>query len=479
MTYDFSSDLTVSGQWGYFKRRTFNRGSPSNPGGRVGELPTIRGEIPGNPFPAMDANGNQLYAMDANGDGVPDRNGSGQVVPASGAATGIPFNEDVSFAAWRPWGKHGTLPTQLGPDGASVGSGLITGWRSALRADFTVPYLDGWEGSASYLYSEQTDNSRANNFSLGALTQGLNCDVANDRDACFNPFVSTDSSTLNTQAVADSTYVQNRVNDVESLQTFDLVLNGIIAPGGFSLPGGDIGAALGYQRREDRFDNMPSLHSLTGDVFIGTQLFPNSDGRTVDAYFAELALPLHDTLEAQVAVRNEKYSTGQSSTDPKYGLVYIPTNWLTVRATKGTSFIAPTLDQLNAPESCGLTNVSDPFTTFAAFTASCSQGNPDLVPESADTMSLGVTLEPMDGLTVALDYSESDFEDRIIGATTDDILSRDFFNFQQATGYSGSDEPPVAMVEAWVANPLSDPRIQRDPNNVCLLYTSPSPRDRG
>ncbi|MAO41139.1 MAG: hypothetical protein CMK70_13350 [Pseudohongiella sp.] len=468
-TYDFSSGLTLSGQWGYFKRRTYNRGSPSNPGGRVGELPTVRGEIPGNPFPAVDANGNQLYAVDANGDGVPDRNANGMVIRAPNAAAGIPFNEDVAFAAWRPWGKHGTLPTQLGPDGATVGSGLIYGWRSALRADFTVPWIEGWEGSASYLYSEQTDNSRANNFSLSALTQGLNCDVANDRDACFTPFVSTDPSTRNTQAVADSTYVQNRVFDVESLQTLDVVLNGVISPGGFVLPGGEVGAAVGYQRREDRFDNTPSLHSLTGDVFIGTQLFPVSDGRTVDAYFVELSLPLFNTLEAQVAVRNEEYSTGQSSTDPKFGLVYIPTDWLTVRATTGTSFIAPTLNQLNAPESCGLTNVSDPFTTFAAFTANCSQGNPNLVPESADTTAFGVTLNLLDGMTLDIDWSETNFEDRIISSTTADILAADFFNFRQATGYSGSGLPPVDQVRAWVNNPLSDKRIQRDPNNVAQI----------
>ncbi|WP_237134211.1 TonB-dependent receptor plug domain-containing protein [Pseudohongiella sp. O18] len=468
-TYDFSSGLTLSGQWGYFKRRTYNRGSPSNPGGRVGELPTVRGEIPGNPFPAVDANGNQLYAVDANGDGVPDRNANGMVIRAPSAATGIPFNEDVNFAAWRPWGKHGTLPTQLGPDGSTVGAGLIHGWRSALRADFTVPWIEGWEGSASYMYSEQTDNSRANNFSLSALTQGLNCDVANDRDACFTPFVSTDPSTLNTQAVADSTYVQNRVFDVESLQTLDVVLNGVISPGGFTLPGGEVGAAVGYQRREDRFDNTPSLHSLTGDVFIGTQLFPVSDGRTVDAYFVELSLPLFNTLEAQVAVRNEDYSTGQSSTDPKFGLVYIPTDWLTVRATTGTSFIAPTLNQLNAPESCGLTNVSDPFTTFAAFTANCSQGNPNLVPESADTTAFGVTLNLLDGMTLDIDWSETNFEDRIISSTTADILAADFFNFRQATGYSGSGLPPVDQVRAWVNNPLSDKRIQRDPNNVAQI----------
>ncbi|OFE11985.1 hypothetical protein PHACT_01535 [Pseudohongiella acticola] len=466
LTYDVSSDLTLSGQWSYYKRWTANRGSPSNPGGRTGELPDIRGELPGNPFPAQDANGNQLFAQDANGDGVPDRGPNGQVIRDP---SGIPFNEDVAFSAWRPWGKHGTLPSQLGADGSTVGSGLLFGFRSALSADFTVPFVEGWDGKATYMYARSTDNSRANNFSLGFLTQGLNCDVVNDREACFNPFVSPDGNNLNTQAVADSTYVQNRVDDVDTLQTFDLVFNGVIAPGGFELPGGQIGAAVGYQRRDDRFDNTPSLHSLTGDVFIGTQLFPFSDSRTADAFFGELALPVLDNLELQVAVRNEEYSTGQSSTDPKYGLIYLPTDWLSIRATKGTSFIAPSLNQLNAPQSCGLTNVADPFTTFAAFTANCSQGNPDLVPESADTMGIGFTLNLLEGMTLDIDYSETDFTDRIISSTTADILASDFFNFRQATGYSGTGTPPADMVRAWVASPQSDPRIQRDPNNVAQI----------
>lgn len=469
LSYDVSSDLTLNGQWGYFKRRSYNRGSPANPGGRTGELPVVRGELPGNPFPARDAGGNQLYAIDANGDGVPDRDAGGNVIRAADAASGIAFNEDVRFASWRPWGKHGTLPSQLGSDGATNGSGNISGFRTALTAEFTVPFLEGWDGSANYMYARTTNRSLANNFSLGALTKGLNCDVVNDRSSCFNPFVSTDASTLNTQAVADSTYVQNRVDNADTLQTFDLVLNGVISPGGFELPGGQIGAAFGYQRRDDKFTDMPSLHSLTGDVFIGNQLYPVRDGRTVDAYFAEFALPVLDNLEFQVAVRDEEYSTGQSSTDPKYGVVYIPTNWLTLRATKGTSFIAPSLNQLNSPQSCGLTNVADPFTTFAAFTANCSQGNPALVPESADTQSFGFSLSPMDGMSIDIDWSETDFVDRIVSSTTADILAADFFNFRQATGYSGSGLPPMSAVASWVANPLSDKRIQRDPNNLAQI----------
>ncbi|MES3008669.1 MAG: TonB-dependent receptor [Pseudomonadota bacterium] len=464
LSYDVSDDLSLSAQTSFFSRRAYNRGSASNPGGRVAELPTIRGELPGNPYRAKTSTGALLFAQDANRDGIPDRNSSNQVIldPA-----GIAFNEDVKFAAWRPWGKQGTLPSQLSSDGSLASDTYIRGFRQALKAEFAVPgdFLVDWRGTATYTFSQQLDKSLAPNFSLSAIKQGLNCDVINDREACFNPFVATNPANLNTQAVADSTLLHsNRQHEDTKLQTFDIVFNGDLPLGGFELPGGPIGSAIGYQRRDDRFNNIPSLHSLTGDVFIGTQLFPNSDGRKVDSYFAELSLPILENLEGQVAVRNEKYSTGQSSTDPKYGLVYTPIDILTLRVSAGESFIAPTLDQLNAPQSCGLTNVSDPFTSFAAFTANCSQGNPNLVPETADTLSVGFELEIIEDLNLSIDWSETDFTDRIVTSTTSDVLATDFFNFKQATGFAGTGKPTLAQVAAWNADPRSDKRIQRNPD---------------
>lgn len=465
-SYDVSPELSWNAQFGFYNRKAQNRGSPSNPGGRTSELPVIRGEQPGNPYRAVDANGNPLFAADANGDGVPDRNAAGvvQLDP-----TGIPFNEDVLFGAWRPVGISQTLPAQHADDGAIVGDTDITGYRAAFDVDFAVPVVEGWEGRASYLYNRRNENNRQNNFSFNAIVQGLSCDVVNDADACFNPFapIPGQPDTYNTQAVADSLVVQNRDDNNDTLQTFDLIINGELPLGGFELPGGAIGAAFGYQRRDESFDQMPAVHSLANDQFIGAQLVPVSDGRTVDSYFAEFSAPLLDNLELQVAVRNEDYSTGQSSTDPKYGLVYSPADFMTLRASMGTSFIAPTLDQLNAPESCGLTNVADPFTTFAAFTASCSAGNPALTPESADTMAFGFTWDIMDGMRLDVDYSETDFADRIVDSTTADILALDFFNFQNAFGAVPAGQlPSLDQVRQWVADPRSDKRIVRNAGNI-------------
>ncbi|MDA1370739.1 MAG: TonB-dependent receptor [Proteobacteria bacterium] len=468
-SYDFSNDLSVNAQYSLWDVKHQVRGSPINPGGRVTELPIVRGEIPGNPFPALDANGNQLFALDANGDGVPDRVGGDPFGTVILDPNGIPFNEDVSFASWRPWAKHGTLPSIFNSDGSSPRDGHFFGSRAVLQADFNVPYLEGWEGHAAYMWSQEVDNDKDYEGSFGGLNQGLRCDVATDREACFTPFV-TDAANANTQAVADSTVNYARERNEERLQTFDLVINGSVPLGSIELPGGPVGAALGYQRRDEQFDDSPASYVQQNDQWIGSQELPNSGGRQVDSFFAELSLPVLNNLELQLAVRDEDYSTGQNSTDPKYGIVYSPFNNLTLRASKGTSFIAPSLNALTSPQVCGLQNIADPFTIFAAFTSSCNQGNPNLVPESADTVSAGFDWDIIDGMRLSLTYSETDFTDRIVATNSQDILANDFFNFQQAFGaVPAGQKPTLTQVANWVNDPRSDKRVVRDPNNLAEI----------
>ncbi len=481
-SYEFSEDLSMNAQLNYWDVRHQVRGSPINPGGRVTELPVIRGEIPGNPYRAVNSLGQPLFAQDANKDGVPDRVG-GQFGTVILDPSGIPFNEDVAFSSWRPWAKHGTKPAIFNGDGSSPRDGHFGGIRSVVQADFNVPFVEGWEGHSAYMWSRSLVTDKEYEGSFGGLNQGLRCDVAKDRKSCFTPFVATKAADLNTQAVADSTVNYQHLRQEDILQTFDLVINGDLPLGGFELPGGAIGSALGYQRRDEQFDDLPTPYQLKNDQWIGAQGFPDSGGRSVDSWFAELALPILDNLDVQLAVRDEAYSTGQSSTDPKYGIVYSPFTNLSLRATKGTAFIAPSLGQLNSPQVCGLQNIADPFSTFAAFTSSCNQGNPDLAPESADTLSAGIDWDITDGMRLSLTYSETDFSDRIVATSSQDILANDFFNYKLAygtpTGAGG--KPTAAQLATWVADPRSDNRVVRDPfslDQIVRVYQSSSNASR-
>ena len=215
----------------------------------------------------------------------------------------------------------------------------------------------------------------------------------------------------------------------DELVTVDLVLNGDVPLGGFELPGGPIGAAVGYQLRQESFMNMPSAVELMGNTWIGgtEPEVITSGSRDIDSFFAELAIPVLDNLEIEAAVRREEFSTGQASTDPKFGITYAPTSWLTLRGTTGDAFIAPTLSQLYDPVSCGLSTVTDRFGPFSAFTTACAGGNALLKNETATTQSAGFDLV-FENFDLHLTWNNTEFQNRIV-------------------------------------------------NTSCLLYTSPSPRD--
>ena len=101
------------------------------------------------------------------------------------------------------------------------------------------------------------------------------------------------------------------------------------------------------------------------------------------------------------------------STDPTVGLRYQPTGGLTLRASWGTGFLPPGVNQL----------VGDaPFTFPSGVWADPKRGNtptpeylqitgdnPGLTPEQSESWSAGVILEPMllPGLRLSVDYTLS------------------------------------------------------------------------
>lgn len=476
ISYDFDNDISVAFQSSLFDRETFIRRSPTSSGGNIADLPKIRGELPGNPFRAVTSTGVPLFARDANRDGIPDRNASNVVIldPA-----GIPFNEDVTFNRWRPITKHGTLSSQLNSDGTRRGGGIEDGYRTVLSAEFPVPLLQGWTGTSAFTHQTTNEERPDLNYSVSKIAKALNCDVIANRSACFNPFYSTHPSTLNTQETVDGITMVQASYSTTRLQTWDSVLSGTIEPGGFQLPGGAIGAAIGVQWIQTYSDYDEAEMYKLDDAFNGSQGFDTTYKRNTRSLFSELSLPLLENLELQLAVRKEEYSTGHSSTDPKYGLVYSPFDNFSLRASTGTSFIVPSVSQLTRPEACGLQSLADRFSSFASFAQTCATGNPLLTPETADTLSIGFTWDVMEGLVVDLDWTETDFVDRIVSTGAADIMTNDFANYVAAYGQptTSNGKPTPEQLATWVADPRSDKRIVRSSSDLSFIervYTSAS-----
>ena len=481
MTWEVDDALTLSAQAYRARQAQMSYTSTSNPGNsRIGELGQIRGELPGNPFMATNASGQQLYGIDANGDGVPDRgsqdlnsDGLMDYLVSGTTANGIALHEDVRPRTLRPINKTNTVPTGHSYDYDNLAEYVDTVSRVSFQADFQVPVLDGWEGMAAWSQSESTFQIMSNqNYDIEAMKKGLACDVVNDRDACYNPFFVTDPSNLTNIHVMNDIAARDTEWAHDELVTLDLVLNGEVPLGGFELPGGPIGAAVGYQLRQESFMNMPSAVELMGDTWIGgtEPEVITSGSRDIDSFFAELAIPVLDNLEIEAAVRREEFSTGQESTDPKFGVTYAPTSWLTLRGTTGDAFIAPTLSQLYDPVSCGLSTVTDRFGPFSAFTTACAGGNSLLKNETATTQSAGFDLV-FENFDLHLTWNNTEFQNRIVNTTGQQVAEIDFQSYKDWSGFSGSgvgaaNQPAAGQLQSWLASGLSDPRIKRDPSDI-------------
>ncbi|MCG8415936.1 MAG: TonB-dependent receptor plug domain-containing protein, partial [Pseudomonadales bacterium] len=258
MTWDANEDITFNAQVLYNRQVVRGRQNPGNPGARIDDLPTVRGELPGNTFRAATSGGDLLFAeplRDGNGDIINDAYGNAQWMrDANGESVlaqnrfadintdplgGVPFYEDVRIGSWLPFGKPqaNTQPLSFQEnDGLNMELDDKRTARFSFGADFNVPWLEGWRGKAEYMFGYTEQNDIANqDFSFSAVEQGLNCDQINDPEACFNPFGAQDARYRNSQQVADAVFTQFTEGNRDELQTLDIYINGDL-PLGFELP---------------------------------------------------------------------------------------------------------------------------------------------------------------------------------------------------------------------------------------------------
>ncbi|XOV90475.1 MAG: TonB-dependent receptor plug domain-containing protein [Pseudomonadota bacterium] len=430
----------------YSKTKSSIRITASSSGGNVSLLPVIVGENPFNPFPAVDANGNAVLAQDLDGDNLPDRDANGVVIldPA-----GIPFNEDVSFGNWRPFGKTGTRPDGVAEDYAAVSPALGPEKISLTASlEFDIPGTS-WTGSTAVSFQQKDDKE---GFFYADSTSRLQ-DALVGRggpggDEYFNPFYSADPAQQNSQSVVN--FIRQRPAATELMDRLRLV-DFVMAGDLFKLPAGVVGVAVGGQYRQELSQSTPAEIFRLGDAW-GAAIAPTQYQRSVKAVFGELAVPVLDNMEMQLAVRYEDSGNGLSSTDPKIAFLYHPLDPLSLRASWGTAFIAPDGDQLAGPINCFLGPVQDKILgSSSSFTSVCVGGNPDLEPESADVWNLGFTWNISPGLTLGMDYLNIDFRDRLVFTSAQDIINLDEARMNGA-GVSGAD---------WIASGQSDARIVR------------------
>lgn len=288
--------------------------------------------------------------------------------------------------------------------GLSTNYGTSDSWIGI--ADLTADLFADWRGVLKGSYGESKDLIKTGN---AIITPALNAALrSSDPNTAYNPF--GDGSGMN-PAVLDSIRGEQVADVRHRLITASLEANGTL----FELPAGRVALAVGAEHREERY----GVDTLRTD---GSRSVDVSD-REVQSAYAELFIPilrgvtLIDSLDASLAIRYDRYNDFGSTTNPKFGVNWSPTPGLTMKASYGTSFRAPSLSEINATPTIFQRVLADPLSPTGQSTGlSIAGGNDSLDPEEAKTWSFGTEWEPdaVPGLRLGLNYFEVEYTGQIL-----------------------------------------------------------------
>jgi outer membrane receptor protein involved in Fe transport len=141
-------------------------------------------------------------------------------------------------------------------------------------------------------------------------------------------------------------------------------------------------------------------------------------------------VPLARALTFNAAGRYVDYSTSGGVEPWKLGLTYEPTDGLRIRASRSADIRAANLGELYQGSSQGTSTVQDPANgnqTTNVITGAI--GNPGLVPESANTSTIGIVVTPdslfgaLPGLEFSIDYYQINISKAISTLTAQQELN--------------------------------------------------------
>lgn len=225
----------------------------------------------------------------------------------------------------------------------------------------------------------------------------------------------------------------------------------------FSMPAGDVGFAAGVEHRQERSQENTDPLAAQGLTFLNAIASRGGEYKVSEA-FLETTIPLLADLPAverlslDLAGRYSHYDTIGSTKTWNIGLDWQMFPSLRLRGTTAKAVRAPSIGELFNPQSENFAAINDPcdYTRTnnnrpataadqALRQANCSAlgvpvgwedgytarrpgvsgGNPDLRPESAETVSFGAVWQPefVKGLGISVDYWRVTLDDAI-GAVT-------------------------------------------------------------
>jgi outer membrane receptor protein involved in Fe transport len=349
--------------------------------------------------------------------------------------------------SWNEFGIYiGKRNVEGGPRASNYvhdGFRIVTGVKGAIN--------DSWDYDVSYLYgSTASSQAYINDFFAPNIT------VAVDGDLCAATAGCIPYEVFTYQGVTSEAARNMLGTAIMAGKTSTEVMSAYVTGDlGWNFPSASdsVMVVAGFEHRDENYrrlsDSVFELGSLLGQ---GGPRPSVQGGYTVAEFFTEANVPLvsdapgAEALSLDLAYRYSDYNTSGGASTYRFGVDWQPVDMLRMRAGFNRAVRAPNVAELFATQSLGLWSGVDPCATATpVYTeAQCANlgvsaaqygninespagqyngifgGNPLLDPEEADTITVGFVIDPMDTMTISVDYWNIEIADTInnIGATT-------------------------------------------------------------
>lgn len=279
-----------------------------------------------------------------------------------------------------------------------------------LRALAGIKYtIGGWDGETAVGYSRnEVEAASLNRLRIDGVSglfgvgTGPQPPVPTSTGTTYN----LNNVAGNSQADRDRMRANFSRNATSTLSLIDTKLSTEL----MQLPAGPLGVAVGAEYRTEKIQDVPADLARRG-LILGQGITATDGSRNNFAVFAEASVPVIRTLEAQLAVRHDRYSDYGNSTVPKAGIKWTPTSEILFRANYGEGFRAPTLPEISPSVATFFTSVIDPLDGQTRQISGVFAGNPSLRPEKSKSATVGVVLEPTRDFNVSLDWYDIKWRD--------------------------------------------------------------------
>ncbi len=339
--------------------------------------------------------------------------------------------------------------TDIGPRQYETGTDT---WQATVGGRGNIVGNWNYDAYFTYGYSDTTikilNSINANNFeaalgSDGNVNDPFNASLCNPAQGCalLNPFGAGNISPAAARYVSftDSSNAFYQFRDYGGTVTNNKLLK---------LPYGPLGLAVGFEYRQENGAYHPDAITESGQS-TAAEVFPTGGGFDVGEVFGELHIPILKNvlaakdLSADVSGRWSDYNTFGGVQNFKAGLNWSPTQDIRFRANIGTSTRQPAIAEAFGGDTLNFEQGNDPCTptqtpTYGALSgivaANCARqklpagytqtgdqiatlvgGNPQLMPETSRTYTIGTVLTPrfLKSFSAEIDYYHTSINNQI------------------------------------------------------------------